>query len=260
MNNIITTSLLVGLIISILFSLLGNVVLWKKYSYFSDGLAHSCLLGILVHHIFKIDLLYSVYITSILFALLVKGFSTYYNKNLITLIIAQGFLAISIILSSFFKDTVSITDFFLGDILLVNKNDLIILLSLCVISILWFSTFHRKILIMCISPDIAASYNIKTRWIELSFLMLLATVIAITIKILGSLLVSALLIIPAATASLISRSPYFMLINTCLISIFIYYSGLFISFNQDVPTSPIIVFISFALFIIVRLGRSRLAR
>ncbi len=257
MQQIINNTIIIGLVITVLFSLLGNVILWKKYSYFSDGLAHSCLLGVLVHHIFDIDLLYSVYITSIFFALLVKAFSTYYNKNLITLIIAQGFLAISIILSSIFKDSINITDFFLGDLLLVNRQDIFILLSLSIITVIWFCLFHKAILIICISPDIAKSYNIKTFWIESFYLAILSTVVAITIKILGSLLVSALLIIPPAIASLISSSPMRMLKNTCLISLITYYGGLYLSFHQDLPTAPIIVVLSFIMFIIIRLIKTK---
>ncbi|MDF2964832.1 MAG: Zinc/manganese transporter permease protein [Rickettsiaceae bacterium] len=259
MNNILQNTIVIGAIISVLFSVLGNVILWKRYSYFSDGLAHSCLLGVLIHYIFEIDLLYAVYISSVCFALLVKGFSNYYNKNLITLIVAQGFLALSIILSSNFKDAVNITDFFLGDLLLVSQRDIMILASLAVITLVWFIVFYRSIMVICISPDIARSYNIKTNWIELSYLLMLATVIAITIKILGSLLVSSLLIIPAAVASIFSRSPIKMLINSFIISLATYYSGLYLSFNQDLPTAPIIVFLSFVVFISVRLIKSRLS-
>ncbi|MCC2646357.1 MAG: znuB [Rickettsiaceae bacterium] len=258
MNSIVNNTIIIGFIISILFGLLGNVILWKRYSYFSDGLAHSCLFGVLIHHIFNIDLLYAVYLTSIAFAILVKGFSVYYNKNLITLIVAQGFLALSIILSSMFKDAVNITDFFLGDLLLINQKDILILASLMILTLFWFIKFHKSILITCISPDIAKSYNIKTNWIELSYLIMLATVVAITIKILGSLLVSSLLIIPAAIASLISSSPIRMLIYTCIILLLTYYSGLYLSFTQDLPTAPIIVFLSFISFIVVRLIKTRI--
>lgn len=254
MNEVIVTAIITGLLISILFGLLGSLVLWKKYTYFGDGLAHASLLGIIIAGFCPIYLTSMIVtICAICFAGLIYILSENHNRNSIIGVISHSFLALAIIINSKNPGTSQVTNYLFGDILAISHNELIMLSLITIIVIIWWMISYRKITIICLNPEIACSIGIKTILWELSVLLILALVIATTIKVIGALLVTALLLIPAAIARLISNTPQMMVITAIIISLVINHTGLFLSFCYDIPTSPTVIVLGAGIFIIIRI-------
>ena len=140
--------------------------------------------------------------------------------------------------------------FLFGDILSVSISDLIIIYSggsivLAIIFIIW-----RPFFAATVNPEIAKGEGTNVRIIEFVFFLLIASVVAIAIKVVGVLLITALLIIPAVTARRFSTSPEQMAIGASLIAVISVIGGLYGSLKLDTPSGPSIVVAAFCLFIL----------
>ncbi|MBF8247196.1 MAG: metal ABC transporter permease [Rickettsia sp.] len=210
------TFILISSITCVILAPLGCLVLWRKYAYFTDGFAHASTLAATIALAQNLPILYAWIFVSFIFVLLVKYMQKYSDYNAAIALITSLFLAISSILS---QNKVNLGSILFGKIQEVNLLNFKELLIILIINILFFAFFYKKILIITLSKEIAFSLGIKTNFIEILFLMLLALSIVFAAKIVGSFFVINLILIPALISKIISRSPLFMLLNSIIISL-----------------------------------------
>ncbi len=144
-----------------------------------------------------------------------------------------------------------------GDILAVSRVDLQVIwiggaLAICVLYLIW-----RPLLAATVSPDLAKVAGMNPERARLTFGIFLAAVIAAAIKVVGVLLIVALLVIPAATVRRFATSPERMAIGAAATGIVAVVGGLMASANFDTPSGPSIVVIALALFIATRIRLTR---
>lgn len=206
------------ILITISCSLLGVFVLWKKLAFFGDGLSHSILLGFVLGAIFDSNQIATLLLFATFFAFLVSLISQnrYFSKDTIIAISSYFCIALAIILNDFFTKNLNLASYVFGDILVVGNQDLIALTIISTIVIFYTFFAFRKILLININNDLAKIEGIKVTFWNISFLILLALTIALSVRIVGVLLMTALLVLPAAIARIFSTSAKQMIILSCV--------------------------------------------
>jgi zinc transport system permease protein len=227
-------------LISLIFAPLGCISLWKKYTYFGDGLAHASLLAGTISLIIQLPIFYSGSIVAILFAILVFVFKNKSGSNAVVLLVSSCMLALALIVGYMNPLQVNITNLLFGDILSASYSDMLTLSTMLVMVLFFIWHFYQQIVLIVINQDIAKIRGIGVNAIELAFLTLLSLSVFCTIKIVGSLLVTSILLIPAMTARLISCYPAQMIIISIIVSLSVNLLGVIMSFYCDIPLTPII--------------------
>lgn len=235
-------------------SLLGVFVLWKKLSFFGDGLSHSILLGFVLGAVFNVNQIISLLIFSVFFAFLVNliSKSRYFAKDTIIAIISYFSIALAIILNDFFIKNLNLGSYVFGDILAVDNTDLIALSIITFIAIFYIIFSFRKILLININADLAKVEGIKIAFWNISFLILLSLIIALSIKIVGILLMTALLILPAANARIFATSAKQMLILSFIFGGITAIASFEVANYHNLPIGPSII-MGFCLVFVINL-------
>jgi len=250
-----TPIILALILISCIFAPLGCIALWKRYVYFGDGLAHSSFLAASISIIANFPLIYSGLIVAVLFSVFVFIFQNNSEKNAVINLISSFMLAIALIINYFSSTQNNIINLLFGDILSIAFDDLIILAIMLITAIGFIIYFYNQILFIIINRDIAVIKNIKVNIIELIFLLLLSLSVFSAIKIVGVLMVTAILLIPAMIARFIAHSPALMIIISVFISLFINFCAAAASFYFDLPLTPLFIIIGSFIYGLLYLKR-----
>ena len=252
-----------GLLIALAAAPLGVFVVWQRQSYFGATIAHSALLGVAIALLMQWNLTLSVIIVAILIALSIHWLNHHTQLSSDTLlgILAHSGLAVGLILISL-ADTiqVDVMSFLFGDILTVSKQDLGLIALTTLIVLAFFIKHWQDLLNITLNPSLAEVEGVAVKRVQLYFTLLLAVLIALSMKIVGILLITALLIIPAAAARPFSRSPEQMLKFTLLISLLSLFIGMGSAFYWDLPTGPAIVFAASVLFLLTQFKNLRTSK
>jgi zinc transport system permease protein len=263
MTELLLYPLLAGLVIALVAGPLGCFVVWNRMAYFGDTLAHSALLGVSLSFLLSWELNFSILLGCFAIAalLLLLNEKTRFSNDTLLGIFAHGSLALGLVLSSFIEGLrLDLMAFLFGDLLMVDLKDLLLILAggVVVLGLLLF--FWRPLLSTSVHAELAEVEGINTRLYRSLLMFLLATVVAFAIKIVGVILITALLIIPAASARLSAKSPVMMAVLAALVAVISVLSGLALSFFFDTPAGPSIVLLSFILFLLSSLASALLAR
>lgn len=252
-DHFLINLLLVAAIIAAYCSTLGVFVLWNRLSYLGDALSHASILGVMLGAIFGVEQIAAIMLFSVFFALIVNISFRSENLNKDNLIAISSYfcVAIAILLQDFsFKDF-SISNYIFGDIMTVSKSDLLVVLSLLIICTIYMIFSYRKILLIALDEDLAKIKGIRVEWWKISLLLLLSCVIAISTKIVGVFLMTALLILPASIARKIAKSPIAMIWLSLVISLIFVIISYFLMIEYNLPLCPTLVAALASLFFIL---------
>ena len=253
LDDFFVRALFAGIGIAIVAGPLGCFVVWKRLAYFGDTLAHSGLLGVTLGFVFSIDLSLSVFVISgiIAFLLLFLQKKTKLAGDSLLGLLAHSSLAIGLVFIALLTSIrFDLMGLLFGDILSVSVNDILIIwlgggLLLLILFLIWKSLFAATI-----SYDLANAEGMKPEIANYIFTIILAGIIAISIKMIGVLLITGLLLIPPAMSRNFSKSPKEMVIYSILGGIVSVIIGLFCSLELNTPSGPSIIVASMFLFII----------
>jgi zinc transport system permease protein len=245
---------------------LGCFVVWRRMAYFGDTLAHSALLGVALGFLLGVDLTVGIAVTCIVLAVLLVLLQQQKRLATDTLLglLAHASLAIGLVAISFLETLrVDLLSYLFGDMLAIGRADLAwiyagALLALGILAFLW-----RPLLAMTVHEELAEAEGVPVVWVRLAFMLMIALVIAIAMKIVGILLITSLLLIPAATARQFARSPEQMALQAVLVGVLAVTGGLAGSLTWDTPTGPSVVVAAVGLFaagLLVRAGSALLVR
>ena len=249
--EILLPSLLVGLMLAAISGPLGSFVVWGRMSYFGDTLAHSSLMGMTIGLLLSIKPLFGVLFTTLAVAA-VLAFSQRQNKlanDTILGIIAHGTLATGLVIASQLEGMrVDLMAFLFGDLLSVNYQDVTWVAAICVVlaGLLW--RYWADLLNTLVSSEIARAEGVPIDRMRLLLLIMLALLVAVGMKVVGALLITAMLIIPAASARRLAATPEQMAGMASLTGVLAVIGGLVTSFLWDTPTGPSIVLCACLLF------------
>lgn len=246
-------ALIAGIGIAIVVGPLGCFVIWRRLSYFGDTLSHSALLGVTLAYSFSLNISLSVFVVSAVVALLLINLQkrTKLAGDSLLWLLAHSTLAIGLVLIGFLSYIrFDLMGLLFGDILAVTIEDIALVwvggfVILGILYFIWKSLFSATV-----NYDLSAAEGMKPEVSNFIFTLLLAGVIAISIKMIGALLITGLLLIPAATARNISNSPNQMVLLATLVGIISVIAGLFTSLELNTSSGPTIIVVALILFII----------
>ncbi len=216
-----TQSFLAILFASLICCLLGVFTLWKRLFYFGDAMSHSLLFAISLGVVFNSNQTLTLVIFAIIFAILAHflGKSNRDKKSMIIAILSYFSIACAFLIDDFAPSHDDFHNFIFGDIVNISSNETFVLGTILLISFLYTIFAFRKILLINLNSDLAKIQKIKTDFWNLSFLILLAVSVALSVKIIGIFLITSLLILPAAISRFFAKSPKEMIFLSILISL-----------------------------------------
>lgn len=249
--DLLLPSLLVGLMLAAISGPLGSFVVWGRMSYFGDTLAHSSLMGMTLGLLFSVKPLFGVLATTLMVALLL-GLSQRQRRlasDTILGIIAHGTLATGLVIASQLEGIrVDLMAFLFGDLLAVSFHDAAWIAAICLLLAALLYYCWQDMLNTLVSPEIAQAEGVRVERMRLILLIMLGLLVAVGMKVVGALLITAMLIIPAAGARRLANTPEQMAVLASLIGLLAVVAGLLSSFLWDTPTGPSIVLSACALF------------
>lgn len=246
-------ALIAILIISPLFAICGTMVINNKMAYFSDALGHSALTGISLGTLFSLDnYLFSMIGFAILFALILSYIKSKDKSSTDTLIsiLSSVSIAVGLVILSFSGNFSKYSNYLVGDILSVSKQDIYFLFTTFVLVCVIWAVIYNELLIISINPSMAKSKNINVKLIENVFLVIVAVIVTVSIRWVGILVINSLLIIPCAAAKNISVNMRKYQQKSVLIGVFSGVVGLIISYFMNTAAGPTIVLISSAIYFV----------
>ena len=254
-------ALLAGIALALVAGPLGCVVVWRRMAYFGDTLAHSALLGVALAVSAELLPIIGVVFIGVVLAALLFWLEQRRELSADTLlgILSHSALALGLIVFSMIQVRVPGVDlmaYLFGDILAVNQQEIIWMYAAAVFILFVFAGLWRPLIAISINEDMARVDGVNVPLVRFTFMLLLAMVIAAAIKVVGILLVTALLIIPAASARAFSNTPVQMVLLSTLVAVAVVVVGLGASFYQDLPAGPAIVVTAALGFFITRLSRA----
>jgi zinc transport system permease protein len=232
---------------------LGCFIVWRRMAYFGDTMAHSALLGVALSLLLDLNLVVSVFVVaagvSLLLMLLQRAGSL--SADALLGILSHASLSIGLVILAFMSWVrVDLVSFLFGDILAVSEADIDVIWGGGILVVLALVYLWRPLIASTVSEEIAEAEGLQPKRARLVFMLLLAIVIAIAIKIVGILLITSLLIVPAAAARRLSSGPEIMALMASLIGGIAVVGGLYGSLAFDTPSGPSIVVVALALFVL----------
>tara|TARA_B100001121_G_scaffold85497_1_gene75661 strand:+ start:608 stop:1411 length:804 start_codon:yes stop_codon:yes gene_type:complete len=256
-------ALFAGIGVALVTGPLGCFVVWRRLSYFGDTLSHSALLGVTIAYTFQFNLAFSVFIISALIALILIQLQKKTNLpgDALLGLLAHSSLAVGLVVIGFLSFIrFDIMGLLFGDILAVTVDDLLIIwvggaIILIVLKLIWKSLFASTV-----NYELAEAEGLNPDRAKAIFTILMAAVIAISIKMVGLLLITGMLIIPAAMARNVSTSPIQMVFYSIIGGLLSVILGLYSSLEFNTSSGPSIIAASLFLFILSLLRIKQTAR
>jgi zinc transport system permease protein len=231
---------------------LGCFIIWRRLAYFGDTLSHSALLGVALALLLELNITLTVFVISVgvaMLLLLLKRQARLSSDALLGLL-AHATLAVGLVVLAFMTWVrVDLMGFLFGDILAINTTDIIIIWAGGLAVLLAIAVIWKPLFAATVSNEIAVAEGLKPERANFFFMVLMAAVIAISMKIVGVLLITALLIIPAATARRFAATPEMMALVASIIGAGSVWIGLEGSLKWDTPAGPSIVVAALFAFI-----------
>ncbi|AOU97161.1 hypothetical protein BI364_03325 [Acidihalobacter yilgarnensis] len=253
MPDFVWHALLGGMGVACVAGPLGCFVVWRRMAYFGDTLSHSALLGVALGFLLGIDLRIGILVVCLLAGLLLVAMHGRQRLASDTLlgIIAHTALSLGMVTIAFLPSLrIDLMGYLFGDILAISQRDLLTIALGGLMVLIALANIWRGLLSATVHEDLARVEGVPTARNNLIFVLLLALVVAVAMKVVGMLLITALLIIPAATARRFAGSPERMALLAALVGILAVAGGVFGSLRWDTPAGPSIVVAATILFML----------
>ncbi len=250
LDDFLVRATLAGLGVALAAAPLGCFVVWRRMAYFGEATAHAAILGVALSFGLSLPMLPAVLVTVLVMAGAVtalsgRGYATDTSLGVLAhSALAAGLVAIALSGNA----RLDLTGFLFGDILAVGKGDLMVIWGATGL-VLGLTVWRWPALLTAtLNPDLARAGGIEPRREELALTLALAVLVAVAIKVVGVLLIAALLVIPAAAARPLARTPEAMALMAALLGGISALGGLWAAFVLDTPTGPSIVCVAAVLF------------
>ena len=246
----LVNAILAGFAVAVITGVMGCFVVWRRMAYFGDSLAHSALLGVALGFAVGIAVNIGIILICSVFALLLLWLQQKKVLATDTLlgILAHSALSLGMVTISVMGQRIDLHSILFGDILTVTRPELWWIYIGGAIVIIMLLMNWSSLVLMTLQEDLAQAEGIRVFLCNLLLMFLMTLVVAVSIRSVGILLISSLLIIPAATARQLARSPEGMAIIASFIGVTSVGLGIYFSFALDTPSGPTIVASAASLF------------
>ncbi len=225
---------------------LGSFVVWRRMAYFGDATAHAAILGVAISLALSMSIFIGAVAVALIMALTVTALSGRgYAMDTLLGVLAHAALAFGLVAVSFLSGIrIDLMAYLFGDILSVSRGDLAVIWGGATLVVGLIAWRWQGLLTATLNEDLAYSCGIDPKREKLVLTLSLAITVAVAIKVVGVLLIAALLIIPAAAARPLSRTPEGMAVAAAMIAAASAIIGLRAAYVFDTPAGPTIVCIA----------------
>lgn len=262
----VVNALMAGLIIGPVLGSLGTLVVVKRFAFFSEAIGHSALTGVAIGILLGEP--YTGPYGSLFGYCLLFGLMLNYLRNRTGLspdTLIGVFLSLSLALGAsmllILASRINIhilENVLFGSVLTVNSQDLMVLAVVALLSLMAMLPFYNRMMLVSFNPQLAAVRGVSVKLMDYLFVVLVTMVTVASVKVIGAILVGALLVIPAACARLVSRSLRGFFWGSVVISVISTLAGILlpIVFNLPVPSGAAIILVAGSLFLLAAVARS----
>ena len=252
LDDFFTRALIAGIGVALAAGPLGCFIVWRRMAYFGDTISHSALLGVALGFLADVNLILAVFLVAALVAvgLMVMQRANTLSSDSILGILSHSTLAIGLVIVAFMTWLrIDLMAYLFGDILAVTAQDIAIIYgggaaALAILALIW-----TRLLADTVSFDVARAEGLRPEAARFIFMLLVAAVVALTMKVVGILLITALLIIPGAAARNFAATPEAMAVIAAGVGVAGVVGGLHGSLYFDTPAGPTIVVAALLLFL-----------
>ena len=257
LDDFLFRALLAGIGIALVTGPLGCFVVWRRMSFFGDTLSHSALLGVLLSVAFNLNISLTIFVVSSLIALILLRLQKTTNlpNDALLGLLSHSALAVGMVVLGFLSFIrFDILGLLFGDILSVNVYDLLAIWigGAFILLVLWY--IWKPLFASTVNYELAEAEGMNPERVNAIFTILLAALIAISIKMVGLLLITGMLIIPTTMARNLSNNPKKMVILSIIGGLLSVFIGLYTSFEINTSSGPTIVVVALILFILSLVG------
>jgi len=264
-------ALLIAVIAGPVMALLGTFITLRGMAFFSDAISHAALTGVglgvalrLTNDVYGTGMQFVLIVFCCLVGLMMAWLfeRTSLRADTVIAFSYSGAVALGVILISQLKGYQSLEGVLFGEILFASETDVWTIFGLSVLVLVFLLLNLRALLLCVVQEDLARIAGVNIRRLNYLFVLLIALVIALLLQQLGALLISGLIVIPAAASRMISTSFRQMLVMAAVFGVFAGVIGITASAQFDLPTGPTIVLANVALLVAAMvlgaiLGRAR---
>jgi zinc transport system permease protein len=245
LDDFLIRAALAGIGLALAAGPLGCFVVWRRMAYFGDATAHAAILGVALSLAFSLSLFVGVLVAALAMSLGVLALAgRLYTMDTLLGVAAHGALALGLVAVSFLPGV---------RVDLMAYLDLAVIWIGAVVVLILLRLRWQALLLVTLSTDLAAARGYDARREQLILTLALAVLVAVAIKIVGALLITAMLIIPAAAARSMSRTPESMAVIAAIVGLCSIISGLSASFYWNTPTGPTMIVAAIILFVLASL-------
>lgn len=245
-------ALIIGTLVSLCAALLGVVLVLKRYSMIGDGLSHvgfGALAVAAAANLAPLAVAVPVVIISA-FLLLRLSKNSKIKGDAAIAVISSTALAVGVIVASVSGLNTDLNTYLFGSILATTKADTILCILLSVVVIVVFFVFYNKIFAVTFDEDFSKASGVRPALYNMIIALLTALTIVIGMRIMDTLLISALIIFPALSSMKLCKSFKSVIVVSGALSIICFVSGLVLSYYLDIPTGPAVVLFNCAVFVV----------
>ncbi|HET9068978.1 MAG TPA: iron chelate uptake ABC transporter family permease subunit [Amaricoccus sp.] len=243
LDDFLVRALLAGVGVALAAGPLGCFVVWRRMAYFGDATAHAALLGVTLALATELPVVAGVTLAALAMALTVSlGAGRSYAADTLLGVASHAALAGGLVALSFMHGVrVDLMGYLFGDILAVTRGDLAVIFAGAGLILALLAWRWRNLLLATLSEDLAAAAGVDPRRERLILTLALALLVAVALKVVGVLLVTAMLVVPAAAARGFARTPEAMAAGAVAVGVAAAVAGLAGSWRLDTPAGPSIV-------------------
>lgn len=249
--SFIVRGLLASIIVGVVCSVLGTYVVLRGMAFFGDALAHTILPGVVVAFLLGWPLALGALLMGILTAVGIGALSSQgvVKEDTAIGVIFAGTFALGVaMLSATGNYSVDLAHFLFGNLLGVSATDLWVTLGLGIMVLLIILLFYKELLVISFDPTLAVTLRLPAEFLRYLLLVLIAITIVVALQVVGIALMVAMLVTPAATASLLTRRLASMMGVAAAIGALSGVAGLYLSFYLNIASGPAVVLVTTLLF------------
>lgn len=242
---------LVSIGFAMMAGLLGCFVVWRRMAYFGDSLAHSSLLGIALGMTYGMSDQPAIMLTGTAFAGLLLWLRQKQHLAMDTLLGILSHAGLALGMLALFVgggEELDIHEILFGEILNVQAKDVWWIMGTALVVIVVITRLWGVLVLSAIHEDLARAEGVRAVYVQFLFMVLMALVVAVSVHMVGVLLITSMLIIPAAAARLVARSPEAMAMGAVVIAATAMLGGIGLALHFSLPSGPTIVTVALAVF------------
>jgi zinc transport system permease protein len=260
LDDFLVRSVIAGLIMVVIAAPMGCLMVWQRLAFLSDTLGHAAVMGVGLGLLLEVTPVFGVLAVALLIVFSlnrVNSFNSALSETTLAIISHTGLAGGIILVGLLPAQSVNLEAILFGDLLATTSADLIRLLITTVVLLLLLLHHWRSFVAVSVSREIAQAEGIEVRKVQFLMYIMIALLVAVMMKVMGVLLIAAMLVIPTTSARLFSRSPEQMVAVSAFYGLGALVGGISSSFQFDWQTGPAIV-VSATMLLLITLAITRI--